>query len=149
MLYPIAIETGDSEHAYGVVFPDLKGCFSAGDTLEEALGNAKEAAELYLEDLAERGSLPPKAGDLATWQSHDDFKGWAWAVVEVNIEPFLGKAKKINVTLPGLCIKKIDDVVKVSPAYKDRSHFLQVAANHELERHALKDRSERTDDIEE
>ncbi|MDL3986047.1 type II toxin-antitoxin system HicB family antitoxin [Shewanella xiamenensis] len=34
MLYPIAIETGDSKHAYGVVFPDIPNCFSAGDTLE-------------------------------------------------------------------------------------------------------------------
>jgi predicted RNA binding protein YcfA (HicA-like mRNA interferase family) len=29
MRYPIAIETGDSKHAYGVVVPDLPGCFSA------------------------------------------------------------------------------------------------------------------------
>lgn len=137
MLYPIAIETGDSEHAYGVVFPDLKGCFSAGDTLEEALANAKEAAEFYLEDLAEHGKLPPKAGDLATWQSSDEYKGWAWAVVDVDVDPFLGKATKINATLPSLYIKKIDDAVSANSEYKNRSHFLQVAATHELERHAL------------
>jgi len=43
MRYPIAIESGDSKHAYGVVVPDLPGCFSAGDTLDEALTNAREA----------------------------------------------------------------------------------------------------------
>ncbi|HAS8502035.1 TPA: type II toxin-antitoxin system HicB family antitoxin, partial [Vibrio vulnificus] len=32
MLYPIAIEVGNDIHAYGVVVPDIKGCFSAGDT---------------------------------------------------------------------------------------------------------------------
>lgn len=32
MHYPIAIETGTMEHAFGVVVPDLPGCFSAGDT---------------------------------------------------------------------------------------------------------------------
>jgi predicted RNase H-like HicB family nuclease len=42
MQYPIAIETGDEKHAYGVVVPDLPGCFSAGDTLDEALTNARE-----------------------------------------------------------------------------------------------------------
>ena len=31
--------------------PVLKGCMSQGDTLEEALGNIKEALELYLEDM--------------------------------------------------------------------------------------------------
>jgi hypothetical protein len=41
MRYPIAIETGDAEHAYGVVVPDLPGCFSAGDTLDEALANSR------------------------------------------------------------------------------------------------------------
>ena len=33
MRYPIAIETGDSKHAYGVVVPDLPGCFSAIEQL--------------------------------------------------------------------------------------------------------------------
>jgi hypothetical protein len=43
MKYPIAIESGYANHAYGVVVPDLPGCFSAGDTLDEAIDNAKEA----------------------------------------------------------------------------------------------------------
>jgi hypothetical protein len=37
MRYVVAIEKGDKRHAYGVVVPDLPGCFSAGDTLDEAL----------------------------------------------------------------------------------------------------------------
>jgi predicted RNase H-like HicB family nuclease len=31
--------------------PELKGCHTQGDTLEEALANLKEAAELYLDTL--------------------------------------------------------------------------------------------------
>lgn len=134
MLYPVAIETGDDKHTYGVVFPDFPGCFSAGDSLSEALTSAKEAAELYLEDLSERGSLPPAAGDLSIWQKDDEYAGWAWAVVDIDIEPYLGGAVKKNVTLPKLLIKKIDDLVKVNAKYKDRSHFLQVSALHEFER---------------
>jgi len=34
--YPIAIEAGDDLKAFGVVVPDLPGCFSAGDTLDDA-----------------------------------------------------------------------------------------------------------------
>ena len=41
MRYPIVIETGDAKHAFGVVVPDLPGCFSAGDTLDDALTNAR------------------------------------------------------------------------------------------------------------
>ena len=53
MLYPVAIEKGSEHSAFGVVVPDVPGCFSAGDTFEEALTNIQEAAELYLESLSE------------------------------------------------------------------------------------------------
>ena len=39
------------EFGYYAYCPGLKGCHSQGDTLEEALGNIKEAIELYLETL--------------------------------------------------------------------------------------------------
>ena len=48
MRYPIAIEPGDSQHAFGVVVPDLPGCFSAGDFLDEAMAPAREAILLHL-----------------------------------------------------------------------------------------------------
>ena len=115
MLYPIAIETGDEDHGYGVVFPDLPGCFSAGDSLEEALTNAKESVEFYLEDLAERDQLPPKASSLSTLEHNEEYKNWAWAIIDVDIEPFMGKSAKLNVTLPRLLMKKIDDQVKAHP----------------------------------
>ena len=51
MRYVVAVEKGDKKHAYGVVVPDLPGCFSAGDTLDEALVNAKEAILLHLDGL--------------------------------------------------------------------------------------------------
>jgi predicted RNase H-like HicB family nuclease len=44
MRYPILIEQGTDTAAFGVVVPDLSGCFSAGDTLDKALDAAKEAA---------------------------------------------------------------------------------------------------------
>jgi predicted RNase H-like HicB family nuclease len=37
------------EGGYTVYIPSLPGCISEGETLEEALANIKEAAELYLE----------------------------------------------------------------------------------------------------
>ncbi len=43
MHYPIAIEPGSAQAAWGVVVPDLPGYFSAGDTLEEALLNTEVA----------------------------------------------------------------------------------------------------------
>lgn len=133
MLYPIAIEVGSEDCAYGVAFPDLPSCFSAGDSLEEAIMNAKEAVEFYLEDLAERGKLPPTASSLTECQKDPEYAGWAWAVVDIDIEPYMGKSQKLNVTLPNLLTKQIDDfVVAHSDKYKNRSHFLAVAAQHEM-----------------
>lgn len=39
------------EHGFYAWCPELKGCQSQGDTLEEAVANIKEAIELYLETL--------------------------------------------------------------------------------------------------
>lgn len=91
MLYPIAIEIGDDEHAYSVAVPDIKGCYSAGDTMDEALENAKEAINMHLELLAEMGQLPPTAKSLNYWSKDEEFKGWSWGIVDVNIESYLGK----------------------------------------------------------
>jgi predicted RNase H-like HicB family nuclease len=49
--YVAIIEDAGPDHAIGVWFPDLPGCFSAGDTLDEALSNAPEAVALWLEAL--------------------------------------------------------------------------------------------------
>ena len=49
MIFPIAIERGDANHAFGVIVPDLAGCHSAGDTLQQAFTNAKEAIKGHLE----------------------------------------------------------------------------------------------------
>jgi predicted RNase H-like HicB family nuclease len=42
--YPIVVEPCTETAAYGIVVPDLPGCFSAGDTLDEAMAAAEEAA---------------------------------------------------------------------------------------------------------
>lgn len=57
MRYPVIVypeETG----GFSVVIATLPGCHSQGETLEEALANLREAAELYLEVLREDGLEP-------------------------------------------------------------------------------------------
>jgi HicB_like antitoxin of bacterial toxin-antitoxin system len=41
MRFPLAIEIGTGDLAFGVVVPDLPGCFSAGDTLDDALNKRR------------------------------------------------------------------------------------------------------------
>jgi predicted RNase H-like HicB family nuclease len=51
--------TEDGAKAYHAFCPALKGCHTWGRTYDEALANAREAIELYLEDLRESGQEVP------------------------------------------------------------------------------------------
>jgi predicted RNase H-like HicB family nuclease len=58
--YVAVIEDAGPNAAVGIWFPDLPGCFSAGDSVDEALLNAEEAIAAYEETLRSDGrSLPP------------------------------------------------------------------------------------------
>ena len=54
MLIPVAIHK-DTDSLYGVTVPDIPGCFSAGETIEEALSNTREAIVFHLEGMLEDG----------------------------------------------------------------------------------------------
>jgi len=124
--FPIAIETGTRKSAYGVVVPDLPGCFSAGDTVEEAFDNAREAIESHVEILAGEGKDLPAPKSLTEWQADKEYKGWTWGIVDVPIESFFGPAEKINITVPGRLLKQIDTYARSKG--ETRSGFLTKAA---------------------
>lgn len=48
------------EGGYVASVPALPGCNTEGDTLDEAIANAREAIELYLEVLRDRGEPIPE-----------------------------------------------------------------------------------------
>ena len=126
MKFFIAIESGDDNHAFGVVVPDLPGCFSEGDTLDEAFDNAKEAIELWCETVIEDDGIIPSGKMLAEHQANPEFKDWIWAMVDVPVEKYLGSAEKINITMPKLLLKWVDDYAKAHGM--SRSGFLAQAA---------------------
>ena len=132
MLFPTAIERGDEQHAYGVAVPDLPGCHSAGDTFEEAMANAKEAIEGWLEVAVDFGDPIPEATSIEHHMDNPDFEGKIWAVIDIDLTPYLGKSHEINVTLPDLLVKQIDDFVASHPGDKTRSGFLLRVAMAEL-----------------
>lgn len=126
MRYPIAIEPGDVSHAFGVVVPDLPGCFSAGDTLDEAIANAPEAIALWLADAIEHGQLAPAAKAIATHRKNRQFKDWVWAVVDVDLARVADKAERINITLPSRLLARVD--ARARKIGDTRSGFLARAA---------------------
>lgn len=126
MKFLIAIEPGNETTAFGVVVPDLPGCFSAGDTLEQAFDNAREAIELHCEMLAEDGGELPLPLPMAEHQADTDLTGWIWAMVEAPVERYFGPAEKINITVPARVLARIDDYARRHN--ESRSGFLVRAA---------------------
>ena len=122
MRYPVAIEPGDEHHAFGVVVPDLPGCFSAGDTLDEAMANTVEAIFLMLEGYLDEKEAFPASATLAEHHKNPQFNGWIWALVDVDLTQLDNKAERVNITLPKRVLRVIDEGAK--RAGESRSAFL-------------------------
>ena len=63
--YPAVIEYDREDDAYNVSFPDLPGCLTFGNTIDDAKENAKEALSAYLESIDSRKLKVPAASELA------------------------------------------------------------------------------------
>jgi len=62
--FKVLIEPDEEAGGYVVTCPSLPGCYSQGDTIEEALANIREAILLCLEDLLEQQAPIPDASKV-------------------------------------------------------------------------------------
>jgi len=53
MSYKVSVVIEKDEYGYYAYCPELEGCQTQGDSLEEAINNMKEAIELYLETMSD------------------------------------------------------------------------------------------------
>jgi len=63
--YTLPIITKKDEHGYFAMCPALQGCYSQGDTYEEALENIKDAIHLHIEDIHESGETIEKINSFS------------------------------------------------------------------------------------
>ena len=56
----------EEEGGYSVSVPALPGCYSQGETLDEALANIREAADLWIEVQTERAARAASADSPRT-----------------------------------------------------------------------------------
>ena len=63
--YPAVIEFDRTDDAYNVSFPDLPGCLTFGDTLEEAKENAREALSAFMDSIEGRALKVPASYEIA------------------------------------------------------------------------------------
>lgn len=123
MRYPIVIEEGAEDAAFGVIVPDLPGCFSAGDTLDEAMTNVEEAAAAWIDAALDRGRAIPKPSAMEKIKARADYRGWTIGVVTVDPALLDDSTVRINVSIPARVLKRLDAKVEES-GEKDRSSYI-------------------------
>ncbi len=122
---------------WGVYFPDLPGCVTAGATAEEAAARAAGALRLYAETAQSQGeTLPvPRALDALT---ADDAVRAALARGDIALRvPLLARAGepvRVNVSLDASILRSIDATARAHGM--TRSAFLAAAAEEKILRSA-------------
>ena len=123
MRYPIAIEPGTRRRAWGVVVPDLPGCFSAADSgVDEAIDKALEAIAVWIESAVDAGEAIPVPSSIDALRKSPDYEGWIWAVVDVDPAILDETVERVNITLPRRVLARLD--AKARQAGATRSGFI-------------------------
>jgi predicted RNase H-like HicB family nuclease len=119
----VTIEAGADTSAWGVVVPDLPGCFSAGDTLEEAMIQAENAITGWIEAAIDGGQdIPAPSPVEALRAAHPEFEGWLWALVKVDPAMLDNTLERVNISLPRRVLHRLD--ARARSAGETRSGFI-------------------------
>jgi predicted RNase H-like HicB family nuclease len=122
MRYPIAIEPGSETTAFGVIVPDLPGCFSAGDTLDEAMTSAEEAAAAWIDAELDSGQAIPSPTSLEAVRQRPEYAGWIFGVITLDPSLFDDTIERVNITLPRRVLKRLDALARA--AGESRSAYI-------------------------
>jgi predicted RNase H-like HicB family nuclease len=132
--FALALHTDDGV-AYGVTVPDLPGCFSAGETLDDAVRSTYAAIDAHVELLLDDGEALPPARSLAQLQADPLLAGALWVVIDVPVERYFGPSEKIDITVPRRLLARIDAHAKARRI--SRSAFLAQAAQEAMRREGV------------
>jgi predicted RNase H-like HicB family nuclease len=94
--YPIVIHK-DADSDYCVTVPDLPGCITAGDTLEDAQNQAVEAIQCHIEGMLLDGEPIPEVKEIAFHQDNPDYTDGVWKSITI----VLPDISEIRVSRPG------------------------------------------------
>ena len=131
---PVAIHHEDGT-VYGAIVPDVPGCHSWGETIGEALANAREAIYAHFETLVELGEDlgELKASDIGVLRNTPEFSDVdVWGVVSIDPADFDATPERVNISVPRFALRRIDRFI--SRHHDSRSGFLVRAALNELVR---------------
>lgn len=131
MRYPVAVEPDTATTACGIVVPDLPGCFSAGDSLDEALTNAGHAIAAWIEVTLDEGGTIPAPSPLDRLQRDPAYAGWVLAIVSVDTAVLDDTPEHVELTLPRRILRRLD--ARAQAAGTSRAGLIaDLALGHEL-----------------
>ncbi|HZY68230.1 MAG TPA: type II toxin-antitoxin system HicB family antitoxin [Devosia sp.] len=118
--------------SYGVSFPDVLGCISAGDTLDEASANAVEALSGHLRWLEADGDPVPQPRTLEEILADPELIEWREGalLIAIPVVRDLGSTTRINVSLDLGLLQAIDSEARQRK--QTRSAFIASAVRNEL-----------------
>jgi predicted RNase H-like HicB family nuclease len=128
----VAFVHKEADSCYGVSFPDLPGCISAGKSLDEALQNATEALSGHLRVLEKDGDpipAPRSIDQIISDKSTSEERSGA-IIAAVPVIRSSGSTVRINVSMDKGLLDAIDSAAKQRK--QTRSAFLVSAAMREL-----------------
>ena len=105
MKYPIIVHK-DPDSDFGVTVPDLPGCFSAGDTMEEALQNTEEAILTHIEGLLLDNDPIPSPSSMEELIKRNIDTSAIWGVVSIDLNKLSDRTKRVNITIPEKLLSK-------------------------------------------
>jgi predicted RNase H-like HicB family nuclease len=129
----VAVIEKEPDSAFGVWFPDVEGCFSAGDTLEEAVANAAAALRQHTEALESAGRHLSGARSVDEVLHNKDVKAAAKKGAVLFSVPLLadaGRTVRINISLDKGLVDQIDDAA--SKRGLTRSAFIAQATREKI-----------------
>ncbi len=125
--YPAIVE--QSTDGFGVFFPDLPGCTSAGRSLQEAARNAEQALQAHIDLAAEHGEAIPDPSELDCIVTEPDVVEAARILVRAELP---GRSVRVNITLPEELLTAVDRYA--ARTGHTRSGLLAVAVRERMQR---------------
>ena len=132
-MHYVAVIEKEPDSAFGVWFPDVEGCFSAGETVDEAAANAAAALRQHAEAVESSGQRMLAARAVDAVLRDEDVAAAIEAGAILFAVPLLadaGRTVRINISLDKALVDQIDAAATARGL--TRSAFLAQAAREKI-----------------
>jgi predicted RNase H-like HicB family nuclease len=126
-MFYVAIIEGDPETGYSVFFPDMPGCASEGNTIEQAAINAEDALRGHLALMIRDGDVIPEQRPIDAIGRDPEVNEVARVLVKAEVP---SRSVRVNISMDDHLLEQVDRAAAARG--QTRSGFIAEAARHAL-----------------